>query len=147
MFKYSHKFFKHVKHECRRYNVKFILINKNEIKLDNLTCDAYFSVNPLELVLATRLLNSEFFSNLVHEFSHLEQWRDDSPYYINYNGMDTWTIINKWVQGYNYTKKTIKGAFNIYIDGEIDCERRAIENIKKFNIPLNIKHYCKNYYR
>jgi len=141
---YSHPFVKYVRHECRRYGCKLKLIYKSElVDDDNSIYSGHFLDDPLELVVATRVLYTTFLSTLVHEYSHMEQWRDKSKYYVQgYRGWDSWDIMNRWLQGHEFKRTTINRSINVIRNCEVDCERRAIKNIKKFNIPVNIKSYC-----
>jgi len=144
--KYNHPFIKFVRHECRRYKVKFMLQHENEIKNQDegaLSCGGYFTDTPAELAVATRISYTDFLSTLVHEYSHMTQWIDNSPYYIGHRGFDSWDIIERWINGEDFTRSTIRKSINIVRDCELDCDRRAVELIKKFRIPINIDRYCR----
>jgi len=142
---YSHPFIKHVRHQCKRYNCKFKLVYK--ARLDDLgeneTCDGYFTEDPLELVVATRTYYTDFLSILVHEYSHFEQWIEGSDYSTSSYKVNHWDILNRWLQGENFTKRTVRRAIDVIRNYELDCERRSVENIKKYNLPINIPNYCK----
>lgn len=142
---YQHPFVKHVKKECKRYGCKVKLIhNPIIVDEDKNSFSGYFLDVPLELVVATRCHFTYFLSTLVHEFSHFEQWKEKSPYFINgKRHIDSWDITNRWIAGEDFTRRTIKKCINEVRNCELDCERRAVENIKKFNLPINIKSYCK----
>ena len=144
--KYTHPFIKHIRHECKRYGMKFILVHQDGFKCDDedTSCGGYFSSDPLELGVATMVNYKDFLSGLVHEFSHFEQWRDESPYFLKeYKGMDAGNVLFHWLQGKEYKKETINTCIDIIRDCELDCDRRAVENIRKFKLPLGIKEYCK----
>jgi len=112
---------------------------------DGDSCFGYFRDYPLELVVATRCLYSDFLSTLVHEYSHLEQWAEGSRFFsggrVNFDY--SWTIVERWLDGEKFTNRTIKKAIDIVRACELDCERRSIINIKKHNIPVNIENYCR----
>jgi len=143
--KYNHPFIKFVRHECRRYKVKFMLQHENEIKNQDegaLSCGGYFTDTPAELAVATRISYTDFLSTLVHEYSHMTQWIDNSPYYIGHRGFDSWDIIERWINGEEFKKNTVKRCINIVRNCELDCDRRAIKIIKKHRVSININTYC-----
>lgn len=144
--KLNHKllFIKHLKQECKRYKMKLKLVNTGFFEDENEESGGYFIDDPLEIAITTQMYYVDFLSAIVHEFSHFEQWRDDSPYYIRgYKGLDAGDILARWLKGDNFKKSTIKQCTAIIRDCELDCERRAVANIKKYKIPINIKDYCR----
>lgn len=147
---YRHPFVKHVRHQCKRYGCKLKLIYKELLEEeDGSTCEGYFSDDPLELVVATRCLYTDFISTLVHEYSHFEQWIEESKYfaggkYFSGGKYNYHSILERWIGGENFTKKTIERTIDVVRNCELDCERRSVENIKKYNLPINIEKYCKN---
>jgi len=144
---YTHPFVKHVKQQCKRYGCKFSLTYKSNVICDDddESCFGYFRDEPLELVVATRCLYTEFLSTLVHEYSHFEQWTEGSKFFsggrVNFDY--SWTIVQRWMDGEKFTNQTVKKAMDVVRACELDCERRSVENIKKYKIPVNVKNYCK----
>ena len=136
--KHNHPFIKFVRRECKRHGVKFVLQHTSEISEDEFPCGGYFSEEPPELVVATRVLYPYFLSTLVHEYSHMLQWldKDSVTYHVDY-----WDIFNRWLSGENFKKSTIKRCIRIIRDCEVDCDRRAVELIKKHKLPINIEKY------
>ena len=144
MNKFKHPFVKYVKQECKRIGCKLIFRKSHEFKDEDGSCTGYFIDDPLELGVATKGKYHDFLETLVHEFSHLEQWRENSPFYIaGYRGLDSWTVLSKWLSGQEYKRKTVKKCLDIIRDCELDCDRKAVVNIKKFNIPIDVKAYSK----
>jgi hypothetical protein len=130
-------FLQTVKDKCEEHNVKFILRNTNRININNTYVGGYFSeaTKTTELVCATK--SSEYESLLVHEFSHLEQWSE--PYHV-YKKVDKYTDdIDKWIAG-----KSVKNI-EFKIDQikllELDCEKRAVKNIRKYELKIDIPTY------
>jgi hypothetical protein len=123
--------------------MKLKLVKTEFFDDENNVSGAYFLEDPLEIGVSTKINYVDFLTTLVHEFSHFEQWRDDSPYYIRgYKGLDG-DILARWLNGEDFKKSTIKECTAIIRDCELDCERRAIANIKKYKIPIKINDYCK----
>jgi len=140
--KYNHPFIKFVRHECKRYGVKFILQRTAEASGESQCC-GYFIDEPPTLEVATRILYTDFLSTLVHEYSHMMQWIDESPYFHkNYRGLDAWDITDRWIDGEDFKRKTVIKCIDTVRDCELDCERRAIETIKTHRLPIRIDKYC-----
>jgi hypothetical protein len=141
----EHPFIKHVKRECRRYGVKLILASVDTYKDDDVDeCGGYFSGDPLELLVAKKVRYKEFLGRLVHEYSHFEQWRDNSKYSGNgIKGNRSWRIVSNWIDGKTYERSIVIKAINTMRDCELDCNRRALKNIEKFRIPIDVDRFCK----
>lgn len=142
---YTKQFIKHVKHECRRYNMTLKKVQKNYITIDgNIVC-GYFSNDPLEIVIAVGETPRSFdwLDVLVHEFSHFEQWRDNDKTYIgtDYKKTTADNIVWNWIAGKNYTSDTVETCINKMKLCELNCERRTVKNIIKYSLPINITEY------
>ena len=143
--KYNHPFIKFVRHECRRYGVKFMLRRVDGLKgeEEEHSCGGYFNDDPPELAVATRILYTDFLSSLVHEYCHMIQWAEKSPYFIHgYRGLDSWDIMERWIDGEDFKKTTVKKCIDNVRDCELVCERRAVKILKEFKIPINTETYC-----
>lgn len=130
-------FLSYIRKKCKEHNVKLILKNAKKIKLSNkIYVGGYFSDEPNECELACALKNQEYLNLLVHEYSHMEQWVDKSEIWTNAKGTE---MLDDWLEG-----KEIKNIDKKIDDlklCELDCEKRALRNIKKFNLPINLKTY------
>lgn len=142
----TYEFIRHIKFESRRYGITLNISNDDVLRLDNGDIvSGYFRDKPhLELAIAIGLGRRHWLSTLVHEFSHFEQWRDYDPTYIvRYNKTTPDTIIQKWLGGKDYNERTINKCIDLVKKCELNCERRAVKNIKKYNLPIDIKEYSK----
>lgn len=78
---------------------------------------------------------------LVHEYSHYLQWKTNRRFFNNrMNYCDTFF---KWIEGSKHTDKVVDKALEKVIELEWDCEKRAIELIKKHRIEIDLKRYKK----
>ena len=77
---------------------------------------------------------------LVHESSHMDQWIEKSKYWSNnfINGRESVEYIDDWISGKEYSDKDIGDFIKRSIDVELDCEKRTIDKLKKYNIDINI---------
>jgi hypothetical protein len=80
--------------------------------------------NPLSIWLPT----------LLHEYGHLEQWSQNSPYYN-----DAKMGVSDWLKMLKKHASTIDRIRDL----ELDCERRSYRNITTFNLPLDKKEYVR----
>lgn len=140
--KYKHPFVKFVRRECKRHKVKLTLIHEEKLYDDNMTCGGYFTDDPAELAVATKVIHKDFLSLLAHEYSHMTQWINKSPYFVGYKRFDKWDILDRWINGEDFKKNTVKRSINMVRDCELDCERRTVEVIKEHNLPIDIEEYC-----
>lgn len=143
----SHKaFLHHVKSECRRYNIKLILTVDDCFNTNGQSYGGYFSHTTHEMGI-TQLNHSYIFTSiLVHEFSHMEQWIDNDPTFTQHlrGGYESSTIMDNWLDGTEYEYKTIKTAIDLIRNCELNCERRAIKNIKKYKLDFDENNYAQS---
>ena len=136
------EFVQFVKTECEPYDVKIHLPKQLSVK----KCNGYFEDDGgcFTLACATKKHWTKWFPVFVHEYCHFCQWREDSPYWLNFvdkHGNDVVEHIFEWLNGrefgdniWNYIRATR--------EGELDCERRAVKIIKKLDLPINPDLYA-----
>ena len=74
---------------------------------------------------------------LVHEFSHMQQWIENSKVWSYGKYLDD---VDRWLVGDDV--KDIDEKINKIQLLELDCERRAVKYILKYSLPINLKIYC-----
>lgn len=138
------KFVAHVKRMCETHNVTLITQNEPFYEDEEL-CGGYFSFDKKELAVSCIQDDYWFINLMVHEYSHMEQWLDDDPciHTMMRGGIDAGTLIGKWIKGVNYKNESIKKAIKLIIALEHNCEKRAVQNIIKYKLPINIDEYCR----
>lgn len=137
-------FLKHVKRECRRYRITLILSNESTFKYGEQSYGGYFDHYTKELGVTHGNNEYSMIPLLVHEFSHMEQWIDNDPSYTAHirGGYESSTIMDNWLDGKEYEYSTIKKAIGQLRDCELNCERRAILNIRKYGLDIDVDDYC-----
>lgn len=132
-------FIKHVKSECRRTGIKVELRPVKYLKLgQGMKCSGYFDEANRKLVVA--LLNPVSVEVLVHEFGHFTQWDEKIPIWKDAG----WAMghIEEWLNG--KPKRNIEKWMALSRDLELDNEKRSVQLIKDFDLPINIEKYTKS---
>jgi hypothetical protein len=135
-------FLNSVKRQCKTYGVELMLSpSTHVVVMDNFKeqCSGYFDGDDKVLVVACGKPVHVWMEILAHEFSHMEQWKSDDRWgkwdgaaLKLWSWMDNSAIMNK---------KQLSNVLDDMIELELDCEMRAVEIIKKWNLPLNIPKY------
>jgi len=138
------KFVDFVKSECEKHNV---VIREEEgayIELsESIKCGGYFEDGTGDLVPSPTLAYSKGCEQpteiLVHEYCHMTQWLDGIPLWA----MSTSSLenVDKWLSGEDFPNidKDISNARDL----ELDNEKRSVEMIKKWNLPIDVELYTK----
>jgi hypothetical protein len=84
------------------------------------------------------LKNDVAFELFIHEFCHFLQWRD-GPKKIH-AGFDRAAKFWDWLNN----KRKINPGVDLLQELELDCEKRAVRLIKKYNLPVDITKYCQS---
>lgn len=131
-------FIKHIKSECKQAGIKVELRNVSYLRLgQGMKCSGYFDEENRKLVVA--MLNPLSVEVLVHEFGHFTQWQEKIPIW-NKSG---WAMghIEEWLNGAN--KRNIEKWMAVSRDLELDNEKRTVQLIKDWGLPINIERYTK----
>lgn len=134
--------------DCCKYDVTLYLAARTtflEIEMGdtNIPCSGFFSGDndgeTPELAVAIGGDMEQWLPVLVHESCHMDQWHEKSPLWESDNGDDPTSMIDEWIsRSIEYDKKTINHMFKSTIALELDCEKRSVEKIKKYDLPINI---------
>ena len=107
-------------------------------KIDD--CSGFFDSSVMEFAVAIGKPQKEWVEIFIHEYCHFNQWEEQC---------DVWTaegdnILDEWL--YNkklkLTKKIGKKLRNTQAC-ELDCEKRVIETIKKYNLEIDVDQYIR----
>lgn len=142
------KFLETVTKKCNLLGVTLNLADSQGVEFQNtkIMCNGYFVDNPIPtLAVATKKDVNDWFLVLLHEYSHMEQWEEKSSAWIN-NKMEKGEasdLIDSWLNHeIELDDQTLDKIFQINIELESDCEKRAIHNITKFNLDINHQEYA-----
>lgn len=131
-----------VKRQCKTYGIELVLSPSRTVVLtDDYTqdCSGYFCDRDKALVVACGKPFLDWFEILVHEFSHMEQWKTDPRW-------DKWTdSCGKtwdWLGGDIIMNNTqVRNVLDNMVELEKDCEMRAVDKIRKWELPVPIGKY------
>jgi len=118
-------FINHVDNTCKAHNIKFILSPRKELNKST----GYF--NGRRLVVCVNHPMEVWLETLLHEYGHLEQ-DIENVHQIS-------TDIFTWLK---HQKRHTSTLYKIR-DMELDCERRSVKNIDRFNLPIKKMDYAK----
>ena len=142
--KSTEKFIQFVKDECKKHKVKFKPYKRRYIKLsDSIKCGGFFADGTDEQfpkpVLAFAGGHKDYLELLVHEYCHMTQWLDNIPLWRKAN--DSLEEIDRWLAGKEV--ENIDECINASRDLELDNEKRSVDMIKKWNLPIDVNEYTK----
>lgn len=132
-------FLNHVKRECKLHGIKFDLRKRSSyLRLSgNIKCSGYFDAQNKQLVVAAK--RNDWVEILVHEYGHLTQWAERCPEWIA--GEPTVDHIDRWLQGEEV--ENIYDHIRCSRNLELDNEKRSVELIKRFELPIDLDRYVK----
>ena len=130
-----------VKSECEKHNVRFKLSQVTVMPCNNdstLLVNGYFSEGrdgePGELAVSCGVDEDEWMLTLAHEYQHMQQWIDKSPYFEAMTvagSIDTTDLIDLWTNNHiELNDEQRQHAIMSSLMCELDCERRTLEYIK-----------------
>jgi hypothetical protein len=131
-----------VKRQCRDYKVDLVLSPSRKVVVTDdfeTECGGYFDGDNRDLVVACGKPFEKWVEILVHESSHMDQWKSDDRW-------DKWGVscssMWAWLSGEKIMNRTqVSKMLDDMIELEKDCEMRAVEKIKKWGLPINVGKY------
>jgi len=146
MRKATKDFVEHVKAKTKAAGIKTELRNVKHLRLGDgcAGCAGYFCEEDSLLVVATNRPEKQWLAILAHEFSHFEQWQENCPSWSGclINGVDLTEDYYRWcarVKEMN-VEVAMEAMTNIR-RLELDCERRSVVNIIKYDLGLDLDKY------
>lgn len=129
-----------IRKKARKYGVQIIFEVKDDLvyesRYDTEGVTGYFSGLKKTMALSCNGDPYLWFPLLAHESSHMDQWIENKKWYdqleLAYGSMENWLLGNR------VGRKELQKAFIKIIEGELDCEKRAIEKIKKWGVQVNL---------
>lgn len=135
-------FISNVKRRCKANGVELVLSPSRTVVLTDTfssDCSGYFDGNDRVLVVACGKPFEEWIEILIHEYSHMEQWLTDVRWP---DWEDCCLALWDWMDRSRILNNTqLTNVINGVIELERDCEIRALNNIKKWDLPINKSRY------
>jgi hypothetical protein len=127
-----------VKAECRKEGVKCDLRNTKYVKVTNsIKASGYFDETVPTLVCSMGRKDSV--EILVHEYCHLTQWKEQIPLWKAC--VKSMALLDHWLEGNSVVN--IKKHIANCRDLELDNEKRSVQLIKDFELPIDTESYIK----
>ena len=138
-------FIEDLKIYTKENNIKLILSPEKGVQFSEggIICNGYFDDIKSTLACALGKDVSQWLVILLHESCHMDQWVEKVPEWTENVGMDN---IEKWLNGDdNVNMNNIDNEIRTSVIVEVDCERRTVEKIKKYDLQslINIDEYIK----
>lgn len=129
-----------VKSECKKHKFKLQLRKVGYVKASgNIKCGGFFDhENKLLVVAANKASWLELF---VHEYAHMTQWAEDCEAWKNSSGVTD--EVDMWLEGEDFDKTEIDRIIDNLRNLELDNEKRSVELIKRFELPVDLDRYVR----
>ena len=147
------KFLFYVMTKCLSDGISFHIYPSCQISADGSLVAGYFDDEnhdrlALHSVIRSPNTRHTALGTVVHEFCHTRQYIEKDPcYWINGDTKITDSMYEKWdkwiAKESEYTEEEIDEFITICMQVEANCERRTVEMIKEFKLPIDIEQYTK----
>lgn len=120
--------------KCVKHDIDFRLLNSEIVLYAGSECRGYFDGK----IFCVAKKAPNWIEVFAHEASHLDQfisrqcWVDDKNAFV---------LFEKWLNKRNFNKKDVRRALYNLIKSELDCEKRTVRKLKKYNLINNNAEY------
>lgn len=133
---------------CEQADVSVLLSKERDLPYNETgvgRCNGYFCDDSLTMATACGQDFDKWFSVFIHESSHFDQWYEDDPVWAvgKIDGWEAADIMELWLQGtVELNSKQKLNIANRALAVELDCERRTIEKIQEWDLPMDTEYYA-----
>jgi hypothetical protein len=111
---------------------------------DGFKCGGYYDPDDKSIKVAIKRPLNIWLGVLVHESCHMDQDIEQCKAWRDSDGEDATLIHDLWLAGeIELNENQIKKWTQLVQYCELDCEKRAAQKIKQYNLPLDRKQYIK----
>jgi hypothetical protein len=129
---------------CTKNNIKVKLL-KAKVDHNGIECSGVFEDEPVPcLTVDCNKDIKEWLLIFIHETCHKDQFLEKVSVWTEKIGgqYEPLDIFDMWVEGYIELKKQqLRLVLKYIVNIELDCEKRSIEKIKKYKLPVNQIEY------
>jgi hypothetical protein len=125
--------------KCQENDRHFKLVGLPYLRYAGGKCSGYCDHTGLTVAIKKDL--KEWILVLIHEDAHLDQLLEESPLW--FNEFAETNDIEVWVKNKRTRNNRIDKFFEATIALELDCEKRSVEKIKKYKLPVNVEEYIR----
>lgn len=134
-------------HQANAAGVQIWLSDQSTVPYnDNSQCNGFFVDEPKpRLAVGCGQPIENWFLVFLHESGHMDQWVKKSPYWDagKIRGIEAVNLLDLWIDGMIELTETQKWPIvRAAREVELDCERRAVEKIGEYNLPIDPTHYA-----
>lgn len=90
-------------------------------------------------VIAVALKDPRWLETLVHESCHFDQMIENADVYLDCD-KPRYSIWD-WINGKELSEKYVKRIVRLSLECELDCEKRSVNKIKRFKLPIDTDEY------
>ena len=141
------RFIRDLQRRCKKYKITFLMSGLDYVEWGDSKSNGFFDPEKNRMAISIGKPVDKWLNTLVHESCHFDQWvqRDHNWTSMMQYETDACTqLFNHWVHGHKKISKEVAIIMaRIMRDLELDCERRTIAKIKKYNLPIDTKQYAK----
>ena len=130
------KFISDLEQKCSEHNINLLIPNTPGVQYPsgNTLTNGYFDSDNRVLACATGKELNQWLPILIHEASHMDQYLENDPVFIESLGLDE---TFKWNEGsedvdFNKIDREIESGIAV----EVDCEKRTVEKIKQYGLEF-----------
>lgn len=121
---------------CKAFGVRLIVDPARNIEKDGVMVGGYFCDQSRELAVAAGSDTPVWMGTLLHEYSHLTQWIENTPLWRAYDERMWDWLAGKAIRNPSAAVRSVQLV-------EEDCERRAIRLAQELEADIDLPNYVR----
>ena len=139
------KFIRDLQRRCKKYKITFLMSGLDYVKFGSEKSNGFFDPESNKMAISIGKPIEKWLDTLIHESCHFDQWVQNCTAWRDLNDPkpDACTQLFQWIfNEKKISKEQARKMAYIMRDLELDCERRTVQKIKKYKLPIDTKEYC-----
>lgn len=132
------EFISYVKKRCKNKGIKCRLPNTKKVKCFGTLVSGYF--DDANKILVCSMGREDSLEILAHEYGHFTQWVENCEVWQKAIKNKSFEKLDEWLNGKYYNDLSF---LDDVMEVELDNEKRVINLIDEFGLPINKKGYIK----
>lgn len=138
-------FLDYAKSVCNLHSFDLHLVQRENLKYKGQKYAGELDFSGKRFRIAVAKPKEDMLTIFVHEFSHLNQWIDEDPIFYSTqldDGSDAYDNFMQWITGdIDLSPQQAVQYGKLARNFEIDCDKRAVEEIKFWELPVDLDKY------
>lgn len=141
LLKFAQHMTTHICEQCDLYQIEFRPVDAPFVQFGEIQCSGYFDDKTCVLAFAVGKSVEAWVTTMIHEYCHMMQFKAGLSVWTEVDKINASVVVDKWLEGVDYSDEILDRAVQGLIDLERDCEQKTSQMLRSHNAPIDVSVY------